>query len=244
MLTTGILDPERETSLDKVFATLGLPVRRFQAAVGTGRAAEVIDLNVNGVCVTLIPASSSPRAARSSGTAISSPPGLGLMPTGDRNRRGIRRSGRRLGCSRSLVRQVSRAQGLGDSFNRGRLAAKSGPAPASGRFRPAVPANSPCYCRAKRLLRPRGLAKANSMRMRASRTHGESSVPAILTVALTASGRRGLHPDSSPKQRPRTPAGTSGWRRWPRPCSARRCLGAEKMTRRCGTAPPAARRER
>ncbi len=59
VLTTGILDPERETSLDKVFATLELPVRRFQAAVGTGRAAEVIDLNVNGVCVTLIPASSS-----------------------------------------------------------------------------------------------------------------------------------------------------------------------------------------
>ena len=31
VLTTGILDPERETSLDEVFATLELPVRRCQA---------------------------------------------------------------------------------------------------------------------------------------------------------------------------------------------------------------------
>ena len=64
VLTTGILDPERETSLDEVFATLELPVRRFQAELGTGRAAEVIDLSVNGVRVTLMPTVSS-RAERS-----------------------------------------------------------------------------------------------------------------------------------------------------------------------------------
>ena len=63
-LTTGILDPERETSLDEVFATLELPVRRFQAELGMGRAAEVIDLSVNGVRVTLMPTASS-RAERS-----------------------------------------------------------------------------------------------------------------------------------------------------------------------------------
>ena len=44
MLTTGILDPERETSLDEVLATLELPARRFQAQLGSGRVAEVIDL--------------------------------------------------------------------------------------------------------------------------------------------------------------------------------------------------------
>ena len=34
VLTTGILDPERETSLDEVLATLELPARRFQAELG------------------------------------------------------------------------------------------------------------------------------------------------------------------------------------------------------------------
>src|SRR5271166_3832505 len=62
--TTGILDAEREMSLDEVLATLELPVRRFQAVLGTGGAAEVIDLSVNGVRVTLIPTVSS-RAERS-----------------------------------------------------------------------------------------------------------------------------------------------------------------------------------
>src|SRR5271166_6955748 len=58
-LTTGILDPERETSLDEVLAALELPVQRFQAELGMGRAAEVIELSVNGVRVTLMPTSSS-----------------------------------------------------------------------------------------------------------------------------------------------------------------------------------------
>src|SRR5271157_2645520 len=59
VLTTGVLDPERETSLDEVFAGLELPAGRFQAELGTGRAAEVIDLSVNGVRVTLLPTVSS-----------------------------------------------------------------------------------------------------------------------------------------------------------------------------------------
>src|SRR5271165_1641770 len=63
-LTTGILDTERETSLDEVLATLELPVQRFQAELGSGRAAEVIDLSVKGVRVTLVPTASS-RAERS-----------------------------------------------------------------------------------------------------------------------------------------------------------------------------------
>ena len=54
-LTTGILNFERETSLDEVLAALELPLRRFQAQLGTGRTAEVIDLSVNGVRVTLMP---------------------------------------------------------------------------------------------------------------------------------------------------------------------------------------------
>ena len=64
VLTTGILDPERETALDEVIATLELPGRRFQAELRTGGAAEVIDLGVNGVRVTLMPTASS-RAERS-----------------------------------------------------------------------------------------------------------------------------------------------------------------------------------
>ena len=55
VLTTGILDLERETPLDEVFATLELPTQRFEAELGTGRAAEVIDVSVNGVRVSLMP---------------------------------------------------------------------------------------------------------------------------------------------------------------------------------------------
>src|SRR5271165_5588443 len=67
VFTTEILDPERETSLDEVLATLELPARRFQAELGSGRAAEVIDLAVNGVRVTVMPTASS-RAERSPDT--------------------------------------------------------------------------------------------------------------------------------------------------------------------------------
>jgi hypothetical protein len=42
VLSAGVLDPERETSLDEVLATLELPARRFQAALGGGGSAGVI----------------------------------------------------------------------------------------------------------------------------------------------------------------------------------------------------------
>src|SRR5208337_5146028 len=44
--------------------TLELPVQRFQVELGAGRAAQVMDLSVNGVRVTLMPTVSS-RAERS-----------------------------------------------------------------------------------------------------------------------------------------------------------------------------------
>ena len=61
--TTGILDSERETTLDEVLATLELPCQRFQAELATGNPAEVVDLTVNGVRVTVMPTASS-RAER------------------------------------------------------------------------------------------------------------------------------------------------------------------------------------
>src|SRR5271157_3967560 len=64
VLTRGILDPERETSLHEVLATLGLPAGRFQARLGRGGVAEVVELGVNGVRVTVMPTASS-RAERS-----------------------------------------------------------------------------------------------------------------------------------------------------------------------------------
>ncbi len=57
--TTGILDPERETWLDAALATLELPVQRYQVELRPGGSAEVIDLGVNGVRVTLMPTVSS-----------------------------------------------------------------------------------------------------------------------------------------------------------------------------------------
>jgi glycosyltransferase involved in cell wall biosynthesis len=64
VLCAGVLDYERETSLDEVLATLGLPTQRFGAELGGGRSADVIDLTVNGVRVSFVPTASS-RAERS-----------------------------------------------------------------------------------------------------------------------------------------------------------------------------------
>ena len=55
VLTRGILDPERERALEEVLTALELPGRRFQAELRMGGSAEVIDLGVNGVRVTLMP---------------------------------------------------------------------------------------------------------------------------------------------------------------------------------------------
>src|SRR4051794_25342907 len=63
-LTAGVLDYERETTLDEVLAGLDLPSQRFQADLGLAGSAQVIDLTVNGVRVTLMPTASS-RAERS-----------------------------------------------------------------------------------------------------------------------------------------------------------------------------------
>ncbi len=50
----GILDPEREITLDDVLATLELPYQRFRAEPTTGSPAGVVDLTVNGVRVTVM----------------------------------------------------------------------------------------------------------------------------------------------------------------------------------------------
>ena len=44
VLCAGVLDHERETSLDEVLASLGLPARRLQAELSGGRSADVLDL--------------------------------------------------------------------------------------------------------------------------------------------------------------------------------------------------------
>ena len=63
MLTAGVLDYERETTLDEVLAGLELPSQRFRADLGLAGLVEVIDLTVDGVRVTLMPTWSS-RAER------------------------------------------------------------------------------------------------------------------------------------------------------------------------------------
>jgi hypothetical protein len=55
----AVLDCERETTLDEVLAGLEIPSERFPADLGRIDSAEVIDLNVNGARVTLIPTASS-----------------------------------------------------------------------------------------------------------------------------------------------------------------------------------------
>jgi hypothetical protein len=81
----GFLNPERETSLDDVLTPLELPTRRVQAEMGTCRAAEVIDLSVNGVRVTLMPhelselSGAAVDAARRAGSSTSHPAGVNRL---------------------------------------------------------------------------------------------------------------------------------------------------------------------
>ncbi len=64
VLACGVLDYQRETPLDLALATMELPAARAAAWLSRGGSAEVIDLDVGGVRVTLMPTSSS-RAGKS-----------------------------------------------------------------------------------------------------------------------------------------------------------------------------------
>ena len=63
-LPAGVLDYERETTLDEVLAGLELPLQMFRADLEPAGPAEVIGLKVNGVRMTIMPTASS-RAERS-----------------------------------------------------------------------------------------------------------------------------------------------------------------------------------
>jgi hypothetical protein len=69
VLTAGVLDHERETTLNEVLGGLELPVQRFQAEPGHGGRAEVIDLNANGMRATILPTASN-GAERSPQSAV------------------------------------------------------------------------------------------------------------------------------------------------------------------------------
>jgi glycosyltransferase involved in cell wall biosynthesis len=62
-LACGVLDYERETPLDDVLAAMDRPTSRVGAALSRGGEAEVFDLELDGVRVTLLPTSHS-RAER------------------------------------------------------------------------------------------------------------------------------------------------------------------------------------
>jgi len=62
-LACGVLDYQQETALDDVLAALERPTSRVGAALSRGGAAEVFDLELDGVRVTLLPTSFS-RAER------------------------------------------------------------------------------------------------------------------------------------------------------------------------------------
>lgn len=64
VLSTGVLDFERETPLGAVLDPLGVPYDRARAALPGGASAGVLDLTLHGVRVTLLPTASS-RADRS-----------------------------------------------------------------------------------------------------------------------------------------------------------------------------------
>ncbi|MBY0310736.1 MAG: glycosyltransferase [Phycisphaerales bacterium] len=59
VLTTGVLDYERETPVEEVLRGLAVPVRKAGARLTTGAVAEVIDFSLAGVRVTLLPTRSS-----------------------------------------------------------------------------------------------------------------------------------------------------------------------------------------
>jgi glycosyltransferase involved in cell wall biosynthesis len=58
-LTTGVLDYERETSLEEVLILMGLPFQRAEVSLGHRGSAIVLDLERNGVRLRLLPTASS-----------------------------------------------------------------------------------------------------------------------------------------------------------------------------------------
>src|ERR1700684_2578321 len=65
-LTCGVLDYQNETPLEDVLAAIDRPTARVGAALSRGGEAEVFDLEVDGVRVTLLPTAFS-RAERAPG---------------------------------------------------------------------------------------------------------------------------------------------------------------------------------
>ncbi|HLH28617.1 MAG TPA: glycosyltransferase [Acidimicrobiales bacterium] len=59
VLSTGVLDYHREAGLDAILDELGVPVRSPDAALSSGGAVAVRDLELDGVRVTLLPTASS-----------------------------------------------------------------------------------------------------------------------------------------------------------------------------------------
>ncbi len=58
-LSTGLLDFEEETAIETVLDPIGVRYERRKAVLGAGRSAEVIDLTLSKVRVTLLPTASS-----------------------------------------------------------------------------------------------------------------------------------------------------------------------------------------
>src|SRR6516165_8989926 len=54
-LACGVLDYQNETPLEDVLAAIERPTQRVSAALSRGGQAEVFDLELNGVRVTLLP---------------------------------------------------------------------------------------------------------------------------------------------------------------------------------------------
>ena len=85
--TCGVLDYQNETPLEDVLASIERPTSRVGAALSRGGEAEVFDLELDGVRVTLLPTafSRAERAPRRGSRAIPRPgrPGAGSVPARD-----------------------------------------------------------------------------------------------------------------------------------------------------------------
>ena len=64
MLTCGVLDYQNETPLEDVLSAIELPAERAGAALSRGGEAEVFDLKLNGVRITLCQRPTAGRSGR------------------------------------------------------------------------------------------------------------------------------------------------------------------------------------